>query len=203
VNVIRQDFKSLRLAIAAAGMLVLVGSGLVAGTQYYLSEARKAWEAARLQRQQAQQRLAQVAEEEKEIRENLVHYRRMMEHGMGSEENRLDLIDAIARIKNERRLFEIRYNIEAQKPLDYPGIVRATPVDFVGSRMKLEMLLLHEEDLLKFLTDLDATGKAYVSVRQCSVLRVDRGGVAPGSVVPRLRSECLIDLIALKQVKPA
>jgi hypothetical protein len=203
VNVLREDFKGLRVAIAAAGMLVLLGGGLVTGTDYYLNEARQARETARLQRQQAQQRVARVAEEEKEIRENLVHYRRMIERGMGSQESRLDLIDAIARIKNERRLFEIRYNIEAQRPLEYPGTTRATPVDFVGSRMKLEMLLLHEEDLLKFLADLEATGKAYVSVRQCSVSRVDRGGAAPGSVVPRLRSECLIDLIALKQVKPA
>ncbi len=197
------DAKRLRLPIATALVLTALGAGCLVASDFYLSEAKDAREAAKLQRNQAQQRLATVAEEEREIRENLVYYRRMVDRGMVSPENRLDLIDSIAKIKKERRLFEIRYNIEPQKPLDYAGIRPAGPVDFVASRMKLEMMLLHEQDLLNFLDDLDAAGKALVAVRNCTVARLDRGAVTVTTVVPRLRSECQVDLIALKQVKPA
>ena len=55
--------------------------------------------------------------------------------------------------------------------------------------------------MLDFLDDLTTSGKAYVAVRNCAVSRLDRGPTAPTSVVPRLRSECQVDLIALKQVK--
>jgi len=203
VKLTQDDMRRLRLPMAATALLVLLGAACVTASDHYLGEVKNAREAARVQREQAQKRVAQVAEEEREIQENLVHYRRMVERGMAAQENRLDVIDVIARIKNDRRLFEIRYNIEPQKPLQYDGIVRSTPVDLVASRLKLEMLLLHEEDLLNFISDLEASRKGFVSVRSCIVSRIDRGTAPTPTVVPRLRSECEVDLVALKQVKPA
>jgi len=71
------------------------------------------------------------------------------------------------------------------------------------SRMKLEMLLLHENDLLDFLADLEAARKAYVSARQCQVTRIERAP-APGSTAlqPRLRAECQVDLVSVRGVRP-
>ncbi len=109
-----------------------------------------------------------------------------------------------ARIKNDRKLFEIRYNFDAQRPLDYPGMVPTSAADFVVSRLKLDMLLLHEGDLLNFLADLQSGIKAHVSVRSCVVSRVERGA-APGatSLQPRLRAECQVDLISVRGLRPA
>jgi len=151
----------------------------------------------------AQERMARVAEEEREIRENLVHFERMQRNGMVGEQSRLDLIESIAKIKNARKLFEIRYNIEAQTSVDYPGVVATGAADFVVSRMRLNMLLLHEGDLLNFLSDLQAAGKAHVSVRRCSVSRIERGaGPSAASLQPRLRAECLVDLVSKEQGRP-
>jgi hypothetical protein len=197
----RADLKRLRWPIGAALLLAAVGFSCFIASEHYLAQAKTARESTKGQREQAQKRVEQVAEEEREIRRNLVSYNKMVQRGMASQENRLDLIDAIAKIKNDRRLFEIRYSIDPQKALDYPGVSPSGPLDFVTSRMKLDMLLLHEEDLLDFLDDLTASGKAYVAVRNCSVSRLDRGPTAAASVVPRLRSECQVDLIALRQVK--
>jgi hypothetical protein len=62
------------------------------------------------------------------------------------------------------------------------------------------MLLLHEEDLLNFLADLRTVGKSHVSVRHCSVSRIERGPASPGQALfPRLRSECQIDLITVQR----
>ncbi len=200
MKVTRADVKELRLAIAAAAIMIILGIGCVAVSDYYLGQARNENAAAKQRRLEAQKRVEQVAEEEREIRRNLVSYQSMVSRGMASEQNRLDIIDEIARIKKERRLFEIRYDIEPQKPLSYPGMHPAGPLDFVGSRMKLEMLLLHEQDLLGFLDDLIGSAKTYISVRGCTVTRSD-GGLPPFAVAPRLRSECELDLIALKQSK--
>ena len=67
------------------------------------------------------------------------------------------------------------------------------------SRVKIEMMLLHEEDLLGFLDDLQAAGKAHMSVKRCTVARIERGGAA---LQPRLRAECLIDLVSIKGMRP-
>jgi hypothetical protein len=200
MNIRREDLKHLRVPGGIAALLVALGATAIAVSDNYLGRATEAREAARAQRAAAQERVSKVFEEEREIRESLIFYQRMQRQGMIGQENRLDWIDAIARIKSERKLFEIKYNIEPQKSLDYPGIVPMKTGDFVVSRMKLEMLLLHEEDLLNFLSDLRATGRFHVSVRHCTMSRIERGTIAAGqALLPRLRSECQIDLITLAE----
>jgi hypothetical protein len=62
--------------------------------------------------------------------------------------------------------------------------------------MQVNMALLHEEDLLRFLSDLRASGNAYYSVKKCVVTR--SGQAATGTTVtPRLRADCSIDLITI------
>jgi hypothetical protein len=200
MNIRREDLKRLRLPAGIAVLLIALGTAAVALSDHYLGQVSDALQAARAQRAAAQERVSKVSEEEREIRESLVFYQRMQRQGMIGQENRLDWIDAIARIKAERKLFEIKYSIEPQKPLDYPGIVPTKGGQFVVSRMKLDMLLLHEEDLLNFLADMRATGRFHVSVRHCIVSRIERGAVAPGqALMPRLRSECQIDLVTVDQ----
>jgi hypothetical protein len=200
MNIRREDLKRLRVPASVAAMLVAIGAAAIVVTDHRLGVAIEARESVRAQRAAAQERVSKVSEEEREIRESLIFYQRMQRQGMIGQENRLDWIDSIARIKSQRKLFEIKYSIEPQKPLDYPGIVPTKGGEFVVSRMKLDMLLLHEEDLLNFLSDLRATDRFHVSVRHCSMSRIERGPVPPGqALMPRLRSECQIDLITVDQ----
>jgi cell division protein FtsB len=202
MNVSRDDLKRLRVPLALAVLLSALGAACLATSGYYLDAAKSARDASRQTRVGAQERMAKVSEEEREIRENLVHYEQMQLRGMVGEQNRLDWIESIARIKNDRKLFEIRYNIEAQRSLDYPGVIATGAADFVVSRVRLNMLLLHEGDLLNFLADLQAAGKAHVSVRRCSVTRIERGAPSATALQPRLRAECLVDLVSVRGIKP-
>jgi hypothetical protein len=204
MNIAREDLKRLRAPLAAAIALFALAAACLIASGHYLDAARNARDTTRVSRVAAQDRVLRVSEEEREIREDLVYYEQMRQRGIVGEQTRLDWIESITRIKNERKLFEIRYNFEAQKPLDYPGLVTTDAADFVVSRLKLDMLLLHEGDLLNFLSDLQAGIKAHVSVRNCVVTRIERGA-APGATTlqPRLRAECQVDLITVKGLKPA
>ena len=194
----RDDLKRLRLPSAAALALLAAGIACLAVSQYYLGGARAARDASRQTRLAAQERLSKASEEEREIREDLIYYDQMRQSGMLAEQNRLDLIDSIAKIKSDRKLFEIKYSIEPQKTLDYPGIIPGA--SFVVSRMRLEMLLLHEGDLLDFLADLQAAGKARVAVRRCAVTRIEREAAPTQTALqPRLRADCQIDLVSVKR----
>ena len=69
-------------------------------------------------------------------------------------------------------------------------------VEFYASTMNVQLDLLHEEDLLRFLADLRASGNAYYAVKSCSVRRT--GQAATGTTMtPRLRANCEIDLITV------
>jgi len=203
VNIARDDLKRLRVPFLAAAVLVALGIASLVTSDHYLDAAKNVRDAMRQSRVAAQERVSKVSEEEREIRENLVYYEQMRRRGMVGEQNRLDWIDSIAKIKSDRKLFEIKYSIEAQKPLDYPGVA-AGGTEFVVSRMRLEMMLLHEEDLLDFLDDMQAAGKAYIAVRQCSVARIERGTAPTATALqPRLHAECQVDLVSVKRARPA
>lgn len=198
MKIARDDLKRLRLPIIAAVLFILLGIASLGGAEHTLAQARRARDAAKENRAESQKRIERASEEEREIRSDLARYQKMVARGMVAGENRLDMIDAIAKIKSERRLFEIRYSIEAQKRLDYPGLSQAGRLDFANSPMKLEMLLLHEGDLMNFLTDLTGLAGSYVSVQRCQTVRIDRAATASAGQ-PRLRSECQIDLIVLRE----
>jgi hypothetical protein len=196
------DLKRLRVPIALAGVLAAAGIAALVASQRYLESVKVVGDGTRVSRVAAQERVLRVSEEEREIRESLVDFERMREQGMAADQNRIELIEAISKIKNNRKLFEIKYRVDAQRQLDYPGIVASGRADLVVSRIKLEMLLLHEGDLLSFLDDLRAAKKAYVSVRQCQVMRLERTPVQTAtSLRPRLRADCQVDLISIKGLR--
>ncbi len=197
----RSFLKRLRGPIAAALILIGIGAAALMVSDTRLVEARKARKAAQDQLRSTRDRVSRVAEEEREIRDNLVYFEKMASRGMVGAEKRLEWIESIAAIRQRRRLFEIRYTVDAQRVVDYPGVVQTRKSDsatFMASRLKLDMQLLHEGDLLAFLADLEAAGNSLVSPRSCNISRVEGAGGGGGPMRPRLRANCVVDMITLK-----
>ncbi len=197
----RRDIKSLRLPVAACLVLILAGAACISFADSYLQETRQSGAAAAAQRTEVQTRLASANEEEREIKANLQQYQALAARGIVGEEKRLDWVDTVTAIKNERRLFSIGYSIEPQKELDYPGFSPGGSVKFMVSRVKITMQLLHEEDLLNFIDDLARRGKPSLSVRSCNVTREGPSGGT--TLAPRLQASCVFDLITISHNKPA
>lgn len=197
----RTDLKRLRLPLAGFLLLIVGGALCYFAAEGYLQESRKLGVATAAQRAEVQARLASANEEEREIKANIRQYQALAARGIVGEERRLDWVDTVTAIKNERRLFNISYNIQPQDELDYPGISSGGGVRFMASHVKMNLLLLHEEDLLNFIDELSRRGKSYLSVRSCDVQRENRssGGSA---LAARLRADCVFDLITISHGKP-
>ena len=60
----------------------------------------------------------------------------------------------------------MKYTIEPQRPADYPGLAAAGDVEFLASQMKVDLALLHEEDLFRFIDDLRGALSSHVIVRR-------------------------------------
>ena len=75
-------------------------------------------------------------------------------------------------------------------------------MELLASKMTLDLALLHEEDLLRFLDDLRRAVSAYVLVRSCTI---DRSlGVAPDrGAAPRLRARCDVDFVTIRDKRLA
>ena len=190
------ELKRLSLPIASCLLLVAAGAAGYFAANAYLKETKILGTATSARRAEVQARLARANEEEREIKANLKQYQALAARGVVGEEKRLDWVDTVSAIKNERRLFNISYGIEPQKELDYPGFSPGGDVKFVFSRVKMSLQLLHEEDLLNFIDDLARRGKPHLSVRSCDLARESRSGGGT-ALAPRLRADCIFDLITI------
>jgi hypothetical protein len=192
--------KRLVAPAVVAAFLVAVGAVAIVLSQQMLQKGRAEQTKATADREAAQNRLARTTDEEREIREKLVDYQKLRSRGLIGEERRADWVERIAEIKSARKLFDVKYTIEPQRPADYPGLAAAGDVEFLASQMKVVLALLHEEDLFRFIEDLRGALSSHVLVRSCTVSRLE-GTAADRGVGPRLRADCTIDLVTIRDRK--
>lgn len=192
----RDEFK--KLALPALMCLTLLGAGaaLIGSAGESRRAAQRQLSAAQADRAQNGQRLSRIAEEEREVKEKLAVYQNLKRLNILGEERRLEWADAMIRIRAQRELLDLRYRVERQKLLvSLPG--NPGNVDFYASTMKVELALLHEEDLFRFLSDLRNSGNAYYSVKRCALTRTGQAAATGTNIAPRLRADCDIDLITV------
>ncbi len=194
--------KPLYVPLLIAVVLAGIGIAVVIASKQFLDQARIQHKFALADRQGIQTKLSRATEEEREIREKLVDYRKLLARGVIGEERRLEWVETIGQIKNDHKLSEIKYQIEPQRTLELPGITASSEIEFRVSALKVDMQLLHEGDLLVFIDGLRRKLKAHVLVRSCAIQRLDRSGQDRG-IAPRLRADCVIDLVTIrdKQLK--
>lgn len=192
----REELKSLALPILAAAVMVAAGMALIWSTGEARRGAERQLAATQGERQQNTEKLARIAEEEREVKEKIQVYQQLKQMNIIGEEKRLEWADAMTRIRTQRELLDLKYRVERQRQIaSVPG--KPASVDFFASSMKVDLALLHEGDLLRFLSDLRASGNAYYAVKRCALTRAGQAGATGTSIVPRLRADCEIDLITL------
>lgn len=191
----RAELKRLLLPVLGALAMLGAGAALIWLAKQSLQDAERGLSVARQERIRNAERLARIAEEEREVKAKLDVYQRLKQLNVLGEERRLEWADAIARIRTQRELLDVRYRVERQKLLAaVPG--KPANVEFYASTMRVDLALLHEEDLLRFLSDLRASGNAYYSVKRCALERTGQA-TAGTTIAPRLRADCDIDLITI------
>jgi hypothetical protein len=177
-------------------LALLIAGGLVFGIMRYGEQAQQTFRQAQTELSESRSRLARAQDDEQEIRAKIDRYREIIERGRTEPERRLDWVEALRHIKEKRRLLGMDYEIAPQRPLD-PKNVASGGYSFLVSTMKLDMMMLHELDLLGLLADLATQVPTLVSVRQCVLERL------PGAPQPQspalLRAQCEIDWITLQE----
>jgi cell division protein FtsL len=187
----RADLRELRLSLAAALLMIALGA---TGVHLALASARQArteQSAAQRQRDEIDGKLRRVRSEEAEIKQKSALFSRLQQRGMIGEEQRLDWVELLKTIRERRRLLDLRYEIAPQRALDaLPG----GALSFYASAMKIELKLLHEEDLTRLLDDLRQQAGPLIQVKSCKLARLPRAG---GGIAAQLQADCQIDWITL------
>ena len=166
---------------------------------YFAHQGKESAEHARLaattQRGEVEERLQRMRSEEIEIRRDSLLFYQLQERGVIGEEQRLDWVELLEAIRDTRRLLDLRYEIAPQRPLEAGA---AGDFVFSVSSMKVQMKLLHEEDLTRLLSDLRRQAKALIRIKGCNVERLPPTVAERAGDWANLQADCEIDWLTLR-----
>lgn len=189
------SLNSLRWNLALLLLAILLAAAAIAAAQHFGRQFQQVQQRAVAQQTETRAKLARVHDDEREIRAKINRYQELVSQGRIAPETRLEWVETLRRIKESRRLLDLNYEISPQRPLDEKA--RSTGgYDFLASPMKLDMPLLHENDLLGLIKDLSAQVHALVSVKSC---RIERSMADPQHPGATLKAHCEIDWITLEE----
>ncbi|MEI7429178.1 MAG: hypothetical protein WCL27_01900 [Betaproteobacteria bacterium] len=191
-----KDLPKLQISLVAAILMIALGAATVHFALKSIKSTKLDRATAQSERNDFDGKLKRVRNEENEIKEKSATFSRLQARGVIGEEQRLEWVELLKEIREKRRLIDLEYEILPQRSLDTnPGSGFA----FFTSSMKMQLKLLHEEDLTRFIDDLRQQAKALVQIRSCHVSRLPRSSGEIG-MPAQLLADCQIDLLTLREV---
>ena len=187
---------ALRLAWAALALAIAAGAALAWGGHWFLGKVRRDEATARTQFAEASARLADARRESEDFRASAEVFRDLVKRGILEEENRLEFVERLDRLKTGHRLSALEYEIAPQRPLAIAGTSTFTAVDVRGSRVKVTARALHEGDALAFLEELSRPPRGFTPATRCHLMRLESGGGE--GLAPRVEAQCTLEWITLK-----
>jgi hypothetical protein len=181
------------VALLAAVMIALgVAVGIWASADTRKAQTER--DAAAARKTGIERRLSQVRTEEQEIKARTQQYSQMDLAGAIGPEKRLDWTELLRDLQHQLRLPGMSYEFGPQAPLE-PAPEGG--YGYYSSQLKIQLRLLHEEDLLNFVARLQREAKALILVRNCKLSRLPLAAAAGGQA--RLAAECTMDWVTLQR----
>ena len=173
------------------GLAIAAGLWSTGGT----GKARAERDAAAGRKLEIEKRLGRVRTEEQEIKARTQQFQQMELAGMIGQEKRLEWTELLRDLQHRVRLPGMNYEFGPQVP---PESVAGADFAFHSSQLKLQLRVLHEEDLLNFVAHLQKEAKALVVLRGCKLSRLPGANPAARDAA-QLIGECTMEWITLRR----
>ena len=188
-----RDLIKLQWHALLAVFLLLAAGALAYWTEQRAQQAKAERVRAESRFQEIDQRLRLAHSEEQEIKERADVFLQLERSGIAGEEKRLEWIELLRDLQRQLHLPGMSYEFGPRMALDK---ATGNSLAYHSSHLRIQLRLLHEEDLLLFLQHLEQRAKAMVLVRRCSMTRLSQRD-EPGTGLAQLRAECDMDWVSL------
>ncbi len=188
---------SSKIAWIALLVALLIGLAIAAGlwSTGGTGKARAERDAAAARKLEIEKRLGRVRTEEQEIKARTQQFQQMELAGMIGQEKRLEWTELLRDLQHRLRLPGMNYEFGPQVPLES---VAGADYAFHSSQLKIQLRVLHEEDLLNFVAQLQKEAKALVVLRGCKLSRLPGANPAARDAA-QLIGECTMEWITLRR----
>ena len=188
---------SSKIAWIALLVALLIGLAIAAGlwSTGGTGKARAERDAAAARKLEIEKRLGRVRTEEQEIKARTQQFQQMELAGMIGQEKRLEWTELLRDLQHRLRLPGMNYEFGPQVPLES---VAGADYAYHSSQLKIQLRVLHEEDLLNFVGQLQKEAKALVVLRGCKLSRLPGANPAARDAA-QLIGECTMEWITLRR----
>ncbi|MDD5240476.1 MAG: hypothetical protein PHG47_02010 [Sulfuricella sp.] len=197
-RLVKENLHFMRIALALLGLSILTGVGLFLGSSAFDRHHLERYAQAKQQLDTARQNNLLANAKQEDIDRYLAAYQSLLADKQIGEERRLDWIDALSRIREQRKLFPVEYDIAARRPYTLTDVPSANALKIFASRMSIRLPLLHEGDLFTLLDDLRAQKVGLFVLDQCDIIRSVAAKDSPPQLAQNLTAECALDWLTVE-----
>ena len=112
------DFSKLQFSLLASVLMIIVGAASVYFSFNSTKTANSDRMAAQAGRNDFDGKLKRVRNEENEIKQKSAVFSKLQTRGVIGEEQRLEWVELLKEIRDQRRLIDLQYEFAPQRPLD-------------------------------------------------------------------------------------
>lgn len=169
-----EELKALRVPLAVLLVVIAAAGAAVYYTDLLAKQSGTALTRQKGEFQTAQSRMRMSGDEKNTIVQYVDKYMELEKSGFAGEEQRINWLDALRNANTRSELFGVSYQIGIQHPYPFAAEFDPGTISLQESVMELDMRLLHEGDLMRFLDELRAQQVGLFHVKDCTLLRTDR-----------------------------
>lgn len=189
----RSDFSYLKWS-SLIFMSVLCASGAaIVVSENFVTHAQLEQQAAQRQLSSAHNQLAAANEDQENMNTYTFEYDELLKRNIIGDDQRLDWIEGLEKIRKQHRVLDFQYTIAPQHPYTPPAPLDSGNFKLNMSDMTLQFDLLHEEQLINFFDALRTDISGRFILDHCSMER----SAAPDAVA-QLKTACTGGWLTLK-----
>ncbi|MEQ1527217.1 MAG: hypothetical protein ABL911_10805 [Gallionella sp.] len=189
------DFSIIRWSVIALCLSALASGVMLFSSGKYTEKTERDLQAAQAASDDARRHLFAANEDKENMAIYADEYGKLMTRKMFGDEQRLDWIEGLEKLRQQKLVTDFKYTIAPQKNHTPQPAIASGNFDIHYSEMKLSFDLLHEEQLLNFLDALRLQNTGWYQLDGCT-LKHNEG--ADPITLANLKAECTGGWITLK-----
>jgi hypothetical protein len=181
----KNDLPYLKLSLGALVISIALSSGMVSYSEGYLEQALKELTEAQKQLSDARAQLIAAQGDQENMSAYSLEYLALQDQKVIGAEQRLDWIEGMEKLRQQGLVLDFKYTIAPQQGYTPNPAIDAGNFQLSRSNMSLQIDLLHEDQLLQFISTLRSQLKGWFMLDGCSLNRANTGSEASP-----LKAEC-------------
>lgn len=181
----KDDLPFLKLSLGALALSVALAAGMITYSDSYLAQSQKARAEAQKQLTDARSLLIAAQGDQENMSSYSLEYLALQDQKVIGAEQRLDWMEGMEKLRQQGIVLDFKYTIAPQQAYAPNPPVEAGNFQLNRSNMTMQIDLLHEEQLLKFISAMRSQLKGWFMLDGCDLSRIN--AAVEGSP---LKAEC-------------